>query len=1703
MSDQTIKNPYYCTNSTELKELIESEISLYISHEDLYYEEETSIGNKSGSYGAGGAAAGATLGSFILPGLGTLIGGVLGGIFGSNAGEGVVETTVITKATELNRCLSNICVNPNGSFAKKLGDYLENEKKFFASLIKLHVDYSGYPNTSLAIANEYIQVFTLAYKSFPKETSERLAEMYYIKAMCLFNTNNTNYAQDIFECLERYENLKPSARNDVKKIKINTLTKLLIDLVNEKKYSEGYSVLYKIMQIDNSIFYSDFNTIKASTSIDEELNIAAAIIYNNIGKAEKALEYIYCALVFTKNPKKVCNVIYDCYKNLYTKSHNKIISDVKIVMAKLGSDKTNELLKILNGILVLLSDDKEYELVLKYIDEFKNQATNEMNNLKIVVAEELLLSKYKENKIEDCIKYGLILSDDRIIKYVQDSTLIVSLYCFIDVDHNKNADMLYAYLHNKLGDDIRLESALLRILLNNNDKSKKCYQLCLGAHKSFGQYDIKYLLKIFDLFNAKMQEDKKGQDMLLHCFNYINIKKIANSVINVALSKKDRLGLEMLSAFEKAYKLIKDLTVLERLALEYSLIDKPTIIQYETMFLCIDVSLNVDDSIIVKACNFLLQQYEIDCTEIKYLLKLINRYSLIANKLKRPFCEYCTYLGIIYKKYGYFEKAEFYIGRALIDNADFILAGYEEIDILLNTAKYKKADELIEYFLERNLNDDRLLVFKGKYYYYNGDILNAENTFEKALSVNPQQIEARDGIAQLGNMTAERQKSIEQYINILQINQNDINAHLNIGVLYLHSGNDKDSENHFKKAIFINAEMIEPYIYLVQIYLKREDFQKAESCFEELKRLEIKFKINDENIKRNIDLISALIDQFNNKFKEAKNKYTAMLALYDYDYRLYNNLAAILFEQNNLKEYIELLEKAYKLDSNNGIVEGNLKIPLLCEGKFKDFIDWFENSESNIERVKLYAVSSYMECGFIDKSIATLKDINIHLLNKSDYILYLMLETIALAKEKTITPEKVFDVLETLSQDNISSDIYNYLINMSNELSYDCCRESDKIYDNYKELYYADKKYVDTIYNRLAGRIKVTSDAKFEELPEIYKGFAATNLFEINKINIFNILGIKVSPILETSVNSCGEWDIIGSRMEGGMACVTKVFNKKRNILGALKELKPKLLNNKTTSDNFKNEAYFLSDRLNHKNIVRVFSDSIDVYKCSYVMEYLGGGNLRKIITARRLSKNEIYTVLISVFEALNFFHNLGERYIHLDVTPENIMFNEKGEVKLTDFGISYFRASTDINYTDVEDDTALAGKLPYMAPEILSGDIKSQKADQYSLGVIAYELFGGKLPYEPEDIEEASEFAWILCANEGAKTKLQDLNTDISEELSNVIHKMIHPEPVERYPTIALALSDFKNCLGDSYCFDNTIKNIEITKADKNKSIGKTAIIENIDNPYSFENWLPSGYRITGATCYISKVFNEALNLYGALKILKSEYINNNALKSKFLDEAYFLSKVDSKGFIKAYKDSIDEQKACYVMEWIDGKTLDEIALNDSEMTSLFLNISKVMAEFHFMGKNYVHLDISPQNIMISNDGQVYLIDFGSGFFGQQYEKISGRKGKYPYIAPEIYKNNEVSQKADVYSLGVVFYKMLTGKFPISPKIENAPEHIWANAIINDEIPNITSVSPNLNKNLGETIMKMLDKEPKERLKISDAIFAFETINEEGGIIL
>jgi serine/threonine protein kinase len=263
-----------------------------------------------------------------------------------------------------------------------------------------------------------------------------------------------------------------------------------------------------------------------------------------------------------------------------------------------------------------------------------------------------------------------------------------------------------------------------------------------------------------------------------------------------------------------------------------------------------------------------------------------------------------------------------------------------------------------------------------------------------------------------------------------------------------------------------------------------------------------------------------------------------------------------------------------------------------------------------------------------------------------------------------------------------------------------------------------------------------------------------------------------VDPITTVRLALSSSYEIIEEIGRGGMAVVYKAQQKSLGRIVALKVLPQQFTHDIEFLERFHREAKE-SARLNHPNIVKVYTEGVENGVHFIAMEYLDGTDLLALVRRQgRLDVSRAIALLAPICDALHLAHENG--VIHRDVKTANIIVTSEGRPVLMDFGIAHAARASKLTQTGT-----LLGTPEYMSPEQAQGIQVDGRSDLYSLGVVLYECLTGRVPFSgPNPVATVHE---VIHAR---ATSLSQLNSDVPPWLEAVVMRLLAKRGDDRYAT-------------------------------------------------------------------------------------------------------------------------------------------------------------------------------------------------------------------------------------------------------------------------------------------------------------------------------
>ena len=225
---------------------------------------------------------------------------------------------------------------------------------------------------------------------------------------------------------------------------------------------------------------------------------------------------------------------------------------------------------------------------------------------------------------------------------------------------------------------------------------------------------------------------------------------------------------------------------------------------------------------------------------------------------------------------------------------------------------------------------------------------------------------------------------------------------------------------------------------------------------------------------------------------------------------------------------------------------------------------------------------------------------------------------------------------------------------------------------------------------------------------------------------------------------------------------------------------------------------------------------------------------------------------------------------------------------------------------------------------------------------------------------------------------------------------------------------------------------------------------------------------------------YDSILDRNVAIKVLRGDLSNDEKFVRRFQREALSASSLAHPNIVEVYDVGEDNGIYYIVMEYIDGKTIKQLLkkrgnLTLSEAIDIMLQLTDGMAHAH--DSYIIHRDLKPQNVMIKDDGSIKITDFGIAMAinATQLTQTNSVMGSVHYLPPEQAAGKRATTKSDIYSMGIIFYELLTGVLPFrgDNAVEIALKHM------RDELPSVRDEHPELPQSVDNIIRRATAKNP------------------------
>jgi serine/threonine protein kinase len=497
-------------------------------------------------------------------------------------------------------------------------------------------------------------------------------------------------------------------------------------------------------------------------------------------------------------------------------------------------------------------------------------------------------------------------------------------------------------------------------------------------------------------------------------------------------------------------------------------------------------------------------------------------------------------------------------------------------------------------------------------------------------------------------------------------------------------------------------------------------------------------------------------------------------------------------------------------------------------------------------------------------------------------------------------------------------------------------------------------------------------------------------------------------------------YEIIDALGSGGMG---HVYRARRIRLGdevAVKVMQATAGAPPESRDRFLRESRACA-QLRHPNIVGLLDFGFDSGNQPYmVMELLSGPSLREEIDLEApMEPARVVAILDGVAAALQLAHDRG--ITHRDLKPANIVAHryESGErvYKVIDFGLAAMKATSE--ETRLTDPAFFLGTLAYAAPEQMRGEDVTAATDVYALGVIAYEMLTGARPFDA-----ANQATLITRTLTEAPTSAAARRSGLPPAIDDAVMKALSKEASGRWPSVASFIDALQAAVG---------------QAPASAPAGETGLLAR----YELGGLIGRGR--LGSLVY--QATHRALGVPVAIRVLRrDEQPHWDAVRARFLLEARTLQ-VSHPSLLQVRDFGEDDRSVYLVTDLIDGPSLRQAMAEAGPFpwpraANLLTQALEAISALHARGgfvcgvnPDMIRLfqDAKGERIVISSAGIKSVQDVLATMREQELRGQEASQNELPYVAPEILMGGAPNAAADVFTIGVLAYQMVTGTLPFT----------------------------------------------------------------------
>ena len=260
-----------------------------------------------------------------------------------------------------------------------------------------------------------------------------------------------------------------------------------------------------------------------------------------------------------------------------------------------------------------------------------------------------------------------------------------------------------------------------------------------------------------------------------------------------------------------------------------------------------------------------------------------------------------------------------------------------------------------------------------------------------------------------------------------------------------------------------------------------------------------------------------------------------------------------------------------------------------------------------------------------------------------------------------------------------------------------------------------------------------------------------------------------------------GHYDVVAELGRGGMGVVYKGYEAALSRYVAIKMLSPALAHDESVKERFLREARSMAS-LNDPHIIQIYYIGEWEGQPYFAMEFVEGESLSTWLKREnQMTPEQAARAIYQTASGLATAHDRG--VIHRDIKPANLMLDQRGRIKIADFGIAL--SSTDFS-KKLTSTGEFVGTPGYLSPEVCTGQPVDQRSDIFSLGIVLFELLTGRMPFNDQ-----SPLGLLLEVVRAEIPDVRDLNSAVDAELTRILQRMTAKDPAQRYQNCHELIAD------------------------------------------------------------------------------------------------------------------------------------------------------------------------------------------------------------------------------------------------------------------------------------------------------------------------